>query len=46
MAVVNNVHLAPSFGMARGFDVYDLDPPKGGQIRTGPPLIPFSERSS
>ena len=23
------VHLAPSFGMARGFDVYDLDPPKG-----------------
>ena len=29
MAVVNNVLLAPSFGMARGFDVYDLDPPKG-----------------
>ena len=30
MAVVNNSYLAPSFGMARGFDVYDLDPPKAG----------------
>ena len=30
MAVVNNGYLAPSFGMARGFDVYDLDLPKGG----------------
>ena len=29
MAVVNNPNLAPSFGMARGFDVYDLDPSKG-----------------
>ena len=26
MAVVNNPFLAPSFGMARGFDVYDFDP--------------------
>ena len=30
MAVVNNGYLAPSFGMARGFDVYDLDLPKAG----------------
>ena len=30
MAVVNNGNLAPAFGMARGFDVYDLDLPKGG----------------
>ena len=30
MAVVNNGNLAPAFGMARGFDVYDLDLSKGG----------------
>ena len=29
MAVVNNAYLAPSFGMARGFDVYDFDPAAG-----------------
>ena len=29
MAVVNNAYLAPSFGMARGFDVYDFDPGAG-----------------
>ena len=29
MAVVNNPFLAPSFGMARGFDVYDFDPKAG-----------------
>ena len=29
MAVVNNAYLTPSFGMARGFDVYDFNPGAG-----------------
>ena len=35
LAVANNPYLAPSFGMARGFDRYDLDlgPPGGSPPR-------------